>query len=158
MASHQPPHTSPPPACPARAAGYWELINPGSWEQNGPEPFGGRARSASDANVLRRKGHLKEQDMLIDHMRRMHDTHTCEEVMMKMERWIAEHRLDPKRSRLKRLLPSVGHFFTQLKLVEAFREYDSVFHLSRRRYIPPNFAELRHIMNIAQVRRAAVAG
>lgn len=25
-------------------------------------------------------------------MRRMHETHTCEEVMLKMERWIAEHR------------------------------------------------------------------
>jgi hypothetical protein len=35
--------------------------------------------------------------------------------------------------------------------VEAFREYDAFFHLSRRRYIPPNFAELRHILNIAQV-------
>ena len=35
-----------------------------------PEPesgvFGARARSASDAAVLRRKGHLKEQDALID--------------------------------------------------------------------------------------------
>lgn len=41
---------------------------------------GNRARSATDANVLRRKGHLKEQDYLIDFMRGMHATHTCEEV------------------------------------------------------------------------------
>ena len=93
--------------------------------------FGGRARSATDANVLRRKGHLKEQDLLIDFMRTMHETHTCEEVMFKMERWIAEHRQDPKRSRLKRLVPLLGNFFFPLKLVEAFREYDAVFALSR---------------------------
>jgi hypothetical protein len=139
-----------------------------------------------------------------------------------------EHRQDPRRSRLKRIVPTIGSFFTPLKLVsrhdrgegasgsppkmhvrkywpwqqvprrwvprpatrgallvmpmtscpclltpltapatpppqvEAFREYDAFFHLSRRRYIPPNFAELRHILNIAQVRgprcRAAAAG
>ncbi len=76
-------------------------------------------------------GHLKEQDFLIDYMRRMHETHTCEEVMFKMERWIAEHRQDPGRSRLKRLVPQLGNFFCPLKLVEAFREYDTVFALSR---------------------------
>ena len=48
----------------------------------------GRARSASDAGVLRRKGRLKEQDMLIDFIVGMHQTHTCEETMVKMERWI----------------------------------------------------------------------
>lgn len=31
-------------------------------------------------------------------------------------------------------------------------EYDEFFALSRRQYVPPNFAELRHILNIAQVR------
>lgn len=72
--------------------------------------------------------------------------------MLKMERWIAEHRQDPKRSRLRRLIPGIGTFFTPLKLVEAFREYDAFFALSRRKYIPPNFAELRHVVNISQVR------
>lgn len=45
------------------------------------------------------------QDRLIDFMRRMHETHTCEEVMLKMERWMAEHRQvrsPPKRSYLLR--------------------------------------------------------
>lgn len=45
----------------------------------------------------------------------------------------------------------MGNFFTSLKLVDAFKEYDAVFALSRRKYIPPNFAELRHVVNIAQV-------
>ena len=61
-----------------------------------PEPesgvFGARARSASDAAVLRRKGHLKEQDALIDFLLQMHSTHTSLEVMLKMDRWIVEHR------------------------------------------------------------------
>ena len=54
--------------------------------------FGARARSASDEAVLRRKGHLKEQDALIDFLLQMHSTHTSLEVMLKMDRWIVEHR------------------------------------------------------------------
>jgi hypothetical protein len=57
---------------------------------------------------------------------------------------------DPRRSRLKRMVPDVGSFFTPLRLTDAFREYDEFFALSRRRYVPPNFAELRHVLNIAQ--------
>jgi IMP and pyridine-specific 5'-nucleotidase len=34
-------------------------------------------------------------------------------------------------------------------------EYDEFFALSRRQYVPPNFAELRHILNIAQVHASA---
>lgn len=116
-----------------------------------PEMFGHRAKSASDAAVLRRKGHLKEQDKMIEFLLAMHHTHTSEEVMQKMERWIMEHRQQPRHSRLRKMVPSVGSFFTPLKLVEAFREFDQFFALSRRKYVPPNFAEMRHILNIAQV-------
>ena len=49
------------------------------------------------------------------------------------------------------MVPSVGSFFTPIQLVDAFREYDEFFALSRRRYVPPNFAELRHVLNLAQV-------
>ena len=55
------------------------------------------------------------------------------------------------RSKLQRLVPSVGNFYTPLRLVDALKEYDSFFALSRRRYVPPNFAEMRHVLNIAQV-------
>ena len=54
--------------------------------------FGQRARSASDASVLRRKGHLKEQDQMIEFLLQMHVTHTSMETMVKMERWIEQHR------------------------------------------------------------------
>ena len=58
---------------------------------------------------------------------------------------------DPKRSRLRELVPEVGNFYTNLGLVDALNEYDQFFALSRRRYVPPNFAEIRHVLNIAQV-------
>lgn len=45
----------------------------------------------------------------------------------------------------------MGNFYTPLRLVDALNEYDSFFALSRRRYVPPNFAEMRHVLNIAQV-------
>uniref|UniRef100_A0A383VVS2 IMP-specific 5'-nucleotidase 1 n=2 Tax=Tetradesmus obliquus TaxID=3088 RepID=A0A383VVS2_TETOB len=131
---------------------YWDLLSHPDIDESIS-----RAKSASDAAVLRRKGHLKEQDRLIEFMRDMHDTHTCEEVMVKMERWVQEHRSDPRRSKLKRIVPTVGSFFTPLRLADAFREYDAFFHLSRRKYIPPNFAELRHILNIAQIHASAEA-
>lgn len=130
-------------------SGYWKLLS------NPETEVFPRAPSASDAAVLRRKGHLKEQDNLIDFFMRMHETHTCEEVMLKMERWIVEHRQDARKSRLRRMVPTIGHFFTPLRLLDAFKEYDEFFHLSRRKYIPPNFAELRHILNIAQVHASA---
>ncbi|CAL5220580.1 g2618 [Coccomyxa viridis] len=133
---------------------YWqELLNVP--EIDGGSVLNARARSASDAAVLRRKGHLKEQDRLIEFLLTMHDTHTSLEAMQKMERWIIEHRQDPRRSRLKRVVPCVGSFFTPLKLVEAFNEYDEFFALSRRRFVPPNFAEMRHVLNIAQIHSSA---
>ncbi|KAK3287440.1 hypothetical protein CYMTET_5047, partial [Cymbomonas tetramitiformis] len=114
-----------------------------------------RAPSSADANVLRRKGHLKEQDLLIEFMVKMHPTHSPHEVMVKMERWIREHRQSPRGSSLKRLVPTIGKFYTALKLVEALEEYDSFSIISQRKYVPPNFAEFRHILNIAQVHASA---
>ncbi|BBN05566.1 IMP and pyridine-specific 5'-nucleotidase [Marchantia polymorpha subsp. ruderalis] len=115
-----------------------------------------RASSVTDAHVLRRKGRLKEQDGLIEFIISMHNTHSPFQVMEKVERWIREHLEDPKRSTLARLVPSVGRFYTPLPLVRALQEYDEFASLSRRRYVPPNFAEIRHVLNIAQVH--AIAG
>jgi IMP and pyridine-specific 5'-nucleotidase len=174
------PHGDATPADP----GYWAdlLAAPDLDDTLGP-----RARSASDAGVLRRKGHLKEQDALIDFMRGMHDTHSAPEVMAKFDAWIEDHRAvwegggrgggvggvagglnrrppspfprpplqDPLRSRLRRLIPGVGAFFTPLDLTAALSEYDAFFALSRRRHVPPNFAELRHVLNLAQTHASA---
>lgn len=73
---------------------YWDLLSHPDIDDSIS-----RAKSASDAAVLRRKGHLKEQDNLIEFMRRMHETHTCEEVMIKMERWVSVSTITPTISR-----------------------------------------------------------
>lgn len=109
----------------------------------------------ADATELRRKGHLKEQDQLIEFMMSMHLTHTPVEVMQKMERWLREHAQDVERSTLRRLVPSVGKIHTPLRLVDALKEYDAYASLLRRRFVKPNFAEIRHVLNIAQLRSSA---
>ncbi|XP_024394902.1 IMP-specific 5'-nucleotidase 1 [Physcomitrium patens] len=114
-----------------------------------------RASSVTDAHVLRRKGRLKEQDGLIEFIISMHSTHSPIQVMEKLERWVREHLEDPMRSTLSRLIPTLGRFHTPLPLVRAFYEYDEFASLSRRRYVPPNFAEIRHVLNIAQVHAIA---
>ncbi|MCO5580305.1 hypothetical protein L7F22_034171 [Adiantum nelumboides] len=114
-----------------------------------------RAGSVTDAHVLRRKGRLKEQDGLIEFIISMHATHSPTEVMEKMERWIREHFEDPRCSLLKKLVPSIGRFHSHLLLVQALQEYDQFSSLSRRKYVPPNFAEIRHVLNIAQVHASA---
>lgn len=68
-----------------------------------------------------------------------------------MERWVREHFEDPRRSTLSRLVPSIGRFHTSLPLIRAMREYDEFAMISRRKFVPPNFAEIRHVLNIAQV-------
>jgi hypothetical protein len=63
------------PATSSRDHADWqELLGPAESD------LFGRARSASDATVLRRKGHLKEQDQFIDFIIRMHEMLDGEEV------------------------------------------------------------------------------
>jgi hypothetical protein len=101
------------------------------------------------------QGHLKEQDGLIQFLIDLHKTHTPVEVMEKMERWIKEHQDQPRGSTLSQLIPSIGEFWTVLNLREALEEYDNFSHISQRRYVAPNFAEIRHILNISQVHASA---
>jgi IMP and pyridine-specific 5'-nucleotidase len=109
-----------------------------------------------DAHVLRRKGRLKEQDGLIEFIISMHGTHSPFQVMEKVERWVREHVADASRSTLTRLIPHLGaRFHTPLPLVRALAEYDEFASLSRRKFVPPNFAEVRHVLNIAQVHAVA---
>lgn len=54
-------------------------------------------------------------------------------------------------SRLKELVPQVGRFFTELPLVKAFCVYDGEKALTGRKFVPPSFNDIRHILNIAQV-------
>ncbi|KAK6462123.1 IMP 5'-nucleotidase [Scheffersomyces coipomensis] len=61
---------------------------------------------------------------------------------------------DPGRnlnSRLRKLVPSVGRFFTPLPLNEAFLVEDERRSISKRRLVSPSFNDIRVILNTAQV-------
>lgn len=54
-------------------------------------------------------------------------------------------------SRLRQLVPTVGRFFTQLPLKEAFLIEDQRKQISKRRLVSPSFNDVRAILNTAQV-------
>ena len=58
---------------------------------------------------------------------------------------------EPKQSRLKRLVPTVGVFHTPLPLRRAYEAYNAKYKLDRRRHLAISFNEIRHILNLAQV-------
>ncbi|KAL7544753.1 hypothetical protein ACHAWF_008111, partial [Thalassiosira exigua] len=67
---------------------------------------------------------------------------------------LAAVELDPNvvvPSRLKRLEPSVGTFYTRLPLRRAFEAYNAKYGVTKRRYICVSFNEIRHILNLAQI-------
>ena len=57
----------------------------------------------------------------------------------------------PHNSRLKRLCPSIGVFFTPLPLVEAFKELERDRSFIGRRFVPPSFNDIRYLLNLAQI-------
>ena len=62
--------------------------------------------------------------------------------------------LDPKKksiSRLRTLVPSLGKFFTELPLADAFLLEDERRAISKRRLVSPSFNDVRMILNTAQI-------
>ena len=60
-------------------------------------------------------------------------------------------------SEMRELIPGVGRFHASLPLVDALQEYDSYTRLTQRRFVPPTFREIRHILNVAAI-EATVRG
>ncbi|KAJ1917208.1 IMP 5'-nucleotidase [Mycoemilia scoparia] len=83
------------------------------------------------------------------------------EILGNIEELITEHREMELRglgkySRLHRMVPTIGNFYTALPLKEAFlRSRDACMGISGRRYVPPSFNDIRRIMNSAQVMAGA---
>ncbi|KAJ5151562.1 hypothetical protein N7492_009857 [Penicillium capsulatum] len=78
------------------------------------------------------------------------------EILRDVENLINDHirhhaRNAPGKSKLKLLVPSVGTFFTQLHLEDAFRFQDDHRLISRRRFVAPSFNDVRLILNSAQL-------
>lgn len=61
----------------------------------------------------------------------------------------------PNQARLKTLCPSIGTFFTPLPLVDAFKELDMERSFAGRRFVPPSFNDIRHLLNRAQIKAVA---
>ncbi|KAJ1834055.1 IMP 5'-nucleotidase [Coemansia sp. RSA 2711] len=57
----------------------------------------------------------------------------------------------PTHSRLAKLVPTVGTFFTRLPLERAFRHINHTNKISARKHVPPSFNDIRRILNMAQV-------
>ncbi|KAI5285546.1 IMP 5'-nucleotidase, partial [Ascosphaera aggregata] len=54
-------------------------------------------------------------------------------------------------SKLKLLIPSIGSFFTPLPLADAFWHEDNLRQISKRRFVPPSFNDIRMILNTSQM-------
>lgn len=106
--------------------------------------------------------HLKEQDELIDYILRCITQYqevpmSVPEAFAMADMLLAEHRRTPATSRLRRYCPHAQPVFVDLKLEDAFWQYDAMTNLSRRRFVPPTFAEVRRIFNLATVHASAPA-
>ncbi|KAF2860327.1 IMP-specific 5-nucleotidase [Piedraia hortae CBS 480.64] len=76
------------------------------------------------------------------------------QILRDIERLIAEHRSSAgsgATSRLQALVPSIGQFFTQLPLQDAFEYQDAKRIISARRFVAPSFNDIRLILNTAQI-------
>lgn len=102
---------------------------------------------------------LKEQDPLIELILEwiIHPENVSSgislsvtEVFEMVEKMIYEYHFD-QNLRLVKYLPHPPKFFLPLSLTEALHEYNSKTLLLHRRFIPPTFKEVRHILNLATV-------
>lgn len=99
----------------------------------------------------RKDGLIEWMKEMLHHSFALNAKETYVGTMDFFEELINEHRDSPEDSRLKQLVPSVGHFHTSLPLGKAFKIYDKKYSISKRRCIAPSFNEIRHIMNLAQI-------
>lgn len=72
-------------------------------------------------------------------------------IFASLEHLIDSHRLDPGSAKLARLVPSLGKFFTPLPLKQAFLIQNERRSIAGRRFVPPSFNDVRHILNTAQI-------
>ncbi|KAI9022074.1 IMP-specific 5-nucleotidase [Hyaloraphidium curvatum] len=78
------------------------------------------------------------------------------EIFRALEQLVDDHRAHqelgtPELSKLFRLVPSIGTFFTPLPLRDAFLRQNRLRSIAGRRNVPPSFNDVRHVLNSAQV-------
>ncbi|RIB28395.1 IMP-specific 5'-nucleotidase 1 [Gigaspora rosea] len=78
------------------------------------------------------------------------------DILTSIEELINEHRRKESKgvaeqSRLKRLVPSVSTFHTELPLRKSFLLANAKHSIAARRFVPPSFNDIRRILNTAQI-------
>jgi len=78
------------------------------------------------------------------------------EIFEAIEELIQEHMIMTANgvahlSKLHQLVPSIGTFFTPLPLKDAFYQQNRRRSITGRRFVPPSFNDVRHILNAAQI-------
>lgn len=108
--------------------------------------------------------YLSRRDALVDHFKHLvREKKSILEGIEEAEELFNEHHYlslketRPIESKLAKLIPSLEKavFFTPLNIKKALEEYDSKYHVSKRRYINISFREIRHILNTAQIHAIA---
>ena len=106
---------------------------------------------------------LKEQDELINHIRRLYsdarragEPDAARAAFAAAQAQLAEHFDAPADSQVSRLCPSLNRVFLRLDLLAALAEVERAgARLCARRFVPPTFSEVRSVLNLAVVRAAA---
>ncbi len=75
------------------------------------------------------------------------------DTMSDIEELVEQHMKNPERSSLRMIVSTIGTFFTKLPLRKAFIEYDAKYRITARKHIPPSFNDIRHILNLAQIKQ-----
>ncbi|KAJ1822408.1 IMP 5'-nucleotidase [Coemansia sp. RSA 2599] len=110
-----------------------------------PQPLTHEEQEAKHLSLRRRSEEAQEAN-----------AHRYAEIFGDIEDLIDEHREFTKQgipsySRLAKLVPSIGVFFTPLPLQHAFRRINRRDRISARKHVPPSFNDIRRILNLAQV-------
>jgi IMP and pyridine-specific 5'-nucleotidase len=113
-------------------------------------------------NVVRRNYNdvYQRRDAFIDWIKEMlnhsfvlgNNERSYVETMTHMEDLVREHRVKGTSSRLHQLVPSISTFHTDLFLRDAFVMYNDKFAITKRNHIAPTFNEIRHILNLSQLK------
>ncbi|KAJ2879669.1 IMP 5'-nucleotidase, partial [Coemansia asiatica] len=111
-----------------------------------PQPLTASEQEAKHLNLCRRRSEEAQEA----------NAHRYAEIFSDIEDLIDEHREFttqgiPSYSRLAKLVPSIGHFFTPLPLQTAFSRINKRDRISARKHVPPSFNDIRRILNLAQV-------
>ncbi|KAJ2329089.1 IMP 5'-nucleotidase, partial [Coemansia sp. RSA 2681] len=100
--------------------------------------------------------HETKQVLKAENAHEVENAQRYAEIFASIEELIEEHRSFtsqgiPTYSRLAKLVPSIGTFFTPLPLQQAFERVNIQDKISARKHVPPSFNDIRRILNMAQV-------